>query len=45
MTRIHSVNPFLKMALYIGPLILFFATNERFGIFVATAAFMAIGLA
>jgi intracellular septation protein len=30
----------LKLALDIGPLVLFFAANARFGIFTATAAFM-----
>jgi intracellular septation protein len=36
-----QLNPFLKLALDIGPLVLFFAANARFGIFIATAAFMA----
>jgi intracellular septation protein len=36
-----QLNPFLKLALDIGPLVLFFAANARFGIFTATAAFMA----
>jgi intracellular septation protein len=36
-----QLNPFLKLALDIGPLVLFFAANSRFGIFTATAAFMA----
>jgi intracellular septation protein len=35
------LNPALKLVLDIGPLILFFATNARFGIYAATAAFMA----
>jgi intracellular septation protein len=35
------LNPLLKLALDIGPLILFFAANARFGIFAATGAFMA----
>ena len=35
-----QLNPFLKLVLDIGPLVLFFATNARFGIFTATAAFM-----
>src|SRR3954447_13166760 len=35
-----KLNPTLKLALDIGPLILFFAANARFGIYVATAAFM-----
>jgi intracellular septation protein len=33
-------NPVLKLVLDIGPLVLFFAANLRFGIFTATAAFM-----
>jgi intracellular septation protein len=36
-----QLNPLLKLALDIGPLVLFFAANSRFGIFAATAAFMA----
>ncbi len=36
-----KLNPILKLALDIGPLVLFFATNSRFGVFVGTAAFMA----
>ena len=36
----QQLNPFLKLALDIGPLVLFFAANARFGIFTATAAFM-----
>ena len=35
-----QLNPILKLVLDIGPLVLFFAANGRFGIFVATAAFM-----
>ena len=35
-----QLNPFLKLVLDIGPLVLFFAANARFGIFAATAAFM-----
>jgi len=35
-----QLNPFLKLVLDIGPLVLFFAANARFGIFTATAAFM-----
>jgi intracellular septation protein len=41
----QQLNPFLKLALDIGPLVLFFAANARFGIFTATAAFMAAVLA
>ena len=40
MTAKPAINPFLKLALDIGPLVLFFAANLRFGIFTATAAFM-----
>jgi intracellular septation protein len=40
-----QLNPFLKLALDIGPLVLFFAANARFGIFAATAAFMVAVLA
>jgi intracellular septation protein len=36
-----QLNPILKLTLDIGPLVLFFAANAKFGIFVATAAFMA----
>jgi len=36
-----KLNPLLKLALDIGPLVLFFAVNSRFGIFTGTAAFMA----
>ena len=34
------VNPFLKMSLELGPLVLFFVANSRWGIFTATAVFM-----
>ena len=36
-----QLNPVLKLVLDLGPLVLFFAANARFGIFVATGAFMA----
>jgi intracellular septation protein len=36
----HQLNPFLKLALDLGPLLLFFFANARFDIFVATATFM-----
>jgi intracellular septation protein len=36
----EKLNPVLKLALDIGPLVLFFAANARFGIFAATASFM-----
>jgi intracellular septation protein len=35
-----KLNPMLKLALDIGPLIFFFAANARFGIYAATASFM-----
>ena len=40
MAEKKQLNPGLKLALDIGPLILFFIANQRFGIFAATAAFM-----
>ena len=40
MTDKPKLNPFLKLALDIGPLIIFFVANTRFGIFVATAVFL-----
>jgi len=40
MTSPQPLNPGLKLALDIGPLVLFFAANARFGIFPATAVFM-----
>jgi intracellular septation protein len=39
------LNPFLKLALDLGPLALFFLANARYGIFVATATFMIAVLA
>ena len=35
-----QLNPTLKLALDIGPLVLFFAANAKFGIYAATSAFM-----
>ena len=35
-----QLNPLLKLALDLGPLVLFFFANGRYGIFVATATFM-----
>jgi intracellular septation protein len=35
-----QLNPFVKIALDLGPLVLFFFANSRFGIFTATATFM-----
>lgn len=40
MTAPQPLNPGLKLALDIGPLVLFFAANARLGIFRATAVFM-----
>jgi intracellular septation protein len=40
MSEKQQLNPMLKLVLDIGPLVLFFAANARFGIFTATAAFM-----
>jgi len=40
-----QLNPFLKLALDLGPLVLFFFSNSRYGIFVATATFMVAVLA
>jgi intracellular septation protein len=41
MTSQPKLNPALKLVLDLGPLLIFFATNSRFGIFAATGAFMA----
>ena len=40
MTEKKQLNPLLKLALDIGPLVLFFAANAKFGIFAATGSFM-----
>jgi intracellular septation protein len=40
-----QLNPLLKLVLDLGPLILFFFANARFGIFAATATFMVAVLA
>jgi intracellular septation protein len=40
MTERRRLNPFLKLALDLGPLILFFVANARFGIFAGTGTFM-----
>jgi intracellular septation protein len=40
MSKKPQMHPALKLALDIGPLILFFVGNARFGIFPATAIFM-----
>lgn len=39
-----ELNPMLKLALDLGPLLLFFFVNTRWGIFAATGAFMAATL-
>jgi intracellular septation protein len=39
------LNPILKLALDLGPLIVFFFANSRYGIFTATATFMVAVLA
>ncbi len=36
-----ELNPLLKLALDLGPLLLFFFVNKRWGIYAATGAFMA----
>jgi intracellular septation protein len=36
-----KLNPMLKLGLDIGPLVLFFVVNSRFGIFAGTGVFMA----
>src|SRR5712671_2037724 len=41
MTSKPKLNPALKIVLDLGPLLVFFAANSRFGIFAATGAFMA----
>ena len=40
MAEKKQLNPGLKLALDVGPLLLFFIANQRFGIFAATAVFM-----
>jgi intracellular septation protein len=40
MTQQPPVNPFLKLTLELGPLIVFFLANARWGIFTATGVFM-----
>ena len=41
MAKKKQLNPGLKLALDVGPLLLFFIANQRFGIFAATGVFMA----
>jgi intracellular septation protein len=45
MSKPSSLHPGLKLALDLGPLVLFFIGNARFGIFPATAIFMVAVLA
>jgi intracellular septation protein len=45
MAEKKKLNPTLKLVLDIGPLILFFAANSKFGIYTATGAFMVAVLA
>src|SRR5690349_9632082 len=40
-----ELNPMVKLALDLGPLVLFFVANSRYGIFAATATFMVAVLA
>jgi intracellular septation protein len=39
-TKPPQLHPLLKLVFDLGPLVLFFAANSRFGIFTATATFM-----
>jgi intracellular septation protein len=39
--RMRTLNPLLKLALEMGPLVVFFLANQRAGIFIATGVFMA----
>jgi intracellular septation protein len=41
MTDKPKLSPLVKIALDLGPLVVFFAANARFGIFAATGVFMA----
>ena len=45
MSERPPLNPMVKLALDLGPLVLFFAANSRYGIFAATAVFMVAVLA
>jgi intracellular septation protein len=40
MANKKQLNPMLKLVLDIGPLVLFFAANSKFGIYAATGSFM-----
>jgi intracellular septation protein len=42
--RRADLNPLLKLALELGPLVVFFFSNARFGIFAATGIFMVVTL-
>jgi intracellular septation protein len=44
-TNKPQLNPVLKLVFDLGPLVLFFFANSRYGIFVATATFMVAVLA
>jgi len=44
MAEKKKINPVLKFVFDIGPLLLFFAANARFGIFAATGVFMVAAL-
>ena len=37
----RKLNPWLKLALELGPLLLFFVVNSKYGIFAATGVLMA----
>ncbi|MGP0092941.1 MAG: septation protein IspZ, partial [Xanthobacteraceae bacterium] len=41
MNEKRQLNPFLKLVLELGPLVLFFAANARWGIYAGTGVFMA----
>src|SRR5262245_66268512 len=45
MSKHAPLHPALKLALDVGPLVLFFVGNARFGIFAATGIFMVAILA
>lgn len=41
---LRKINPVLKLALELGPLVVFFFANQRLGIIQATGVFMVVGL-
>lgn len=41
---LRKLNPALKLALELGPLVVFFFANQRLGIIAATGVFMGVGL-